>query len=339
MIVLNVHDLLNVLQQKEKEVEVDYEKEKRLERYHRPYPRERNSFDTAAADDSSFANYPKEIESEKLYQENNKLREETLNLSTQLESEKRDYERVAQQCEQLKKEIEELKQTVTDKNQEVIDIMSDMDSSTFSNYESKIRPHNVLKQFEALLDSVHELQSVVKDNYDSISENSRDRMKNVYKKILESLFESGLWKILRKPMESKRLLKQSMCLVLAGKQSTERGMNKDTLERYLLPHIESNLRNIIERDIGLHILDDRVNECIRESAENALTLAALSIVSKPTMGIILPYRGDIYNPEKHEDATCEVKMIISSVQRPGLLCTRDNKVFVKASVETEMKDA
>ncbi len=244
------------------------------------------------------------------------------------------------ECEKLNKQVEVLNQTVADKSQEVIDVMADMDSTTSSNDGDKVRPHNVHKQFDELMDSIHELQLSVKESCDSSTENYSTRMTNLYKKILESLFEPGLWKLLKKPMESKRLFKTSMCLVLVGKQDAEKGMDKRALEIYLLPHIEASLKKLIEKEAGQALTDSTtINENIKESAANALTLAALSVVSKPAMGIILPKKGEIYNPEKHEDATCEKKMVVSSIKRPGLMCTRDNNIFIKASVETETKDA
>ena len=277
-----------------------------------------------------------------LTREKNQLHEQNEYLNQSLQNSNRAKETLSNECEKLSETVGELKKTIADKSQELIGVMADMDSSIFSSSDSddgKIRPQIVHKQFDTLMDIIHELQLDIKSNCDSSTEDYSKRMSNVYKKILESLFDPGLWKILKKPMESKRLLKQSMCLVLTGKQENEKGMNKELLKNFLLPPIESHLKKIIEKGTGKDLSNEFACKLIKKSAENALFLAAQLVVSKPTMGIIAPKKGSDFNPDKHEDATCETKMVVTSIKRPGLICVRDNRVFAKASVETETKNA
>jgi hypothetical protein len=96
--------------------------------------------------------------------------------------------------------------------------------------------------------------------------------------------------------------------------------------------VEQKLITEIGKAVGQIIPDASVKELIKEIAEKALLLASNMIIVQPRMAIISAKNGEAFNPEKHEDITAEYKFVVTS-----LVCTVDNNVFVKASVETKVE--
>lgn len=247
-------------------------------------------------------------------------------------------DQLLKECEAMKTTIESKDKIIAEKNQAIINAKASNDSSIVSSNsnDGSIRPQIVQEQFNLLMDSITDLQSTLRNELGSDSlDDSKRIVKNIYKKLLESLLDPGIWKILKKPMDTKKVTKHGVAMVLSGKQGDEKGLDKKELECLFQTHIGVHIQTMIDKEVGkeMKMIDPLVQECSRQS----LLLAAHLVVSEPQMGIISPKKGSEFNPDKHEDATSEFRMVVELMKRPGLICKKDNKVFCKAFVETSNK--
>jgi len=287
--------------------------------------------------------------------ENSRVQEEQKN--TQLQEirrkleEEREFERERSQKESMEvnllrdsfnvergrlvKELEEKQilneqkdKIIAEKTQAIINERAINDSSIVSCNldDGSIKPQDVLNQFDKLMDSILDLRCSIVE-LPEIKTNQR----LVHKLLLAALFGDGFWKLLKKPLDTRRLTKQSVAKILTRNQDER----FEEVQQFLQEHLEISLRDSLGKLIGEEI--DKLEPNVRECCENALFLAVYLISSEPIMGIISPKEKDDFNPEKHEDATSEGRMTVKSVKRPGLICVRDNRVFARASVETSFQ--
>lgn len=236
--------------------------------------------------------------------------------------------------------IEQKQKMIAEKDQAILDIREDYDSSivTRGPDENTIRPRHTQEKFDDLMNEICELQRTIVYQMDTNSPDFEKNRNLIYKKLIGTLFEQGFWKLVKKPMNDRKLKnKQGLSMVLVGKQKLENGMTKEELDTLLGSYIENDLKIFIQKGAGGTFDYGKIEKLVKECSKQSIFFAAQLFLSKPNMGIIEPKKGDVLNPYMHEDATTEYEMIVESIKRPGLICTADNRVFIRASVETKIK--
>ncbi len=218
---------------------------------------------------------------------------------------------------------------------------SSMSDHNEQNPPSFVTPLQVQEQFVNVIDSVSQLQASVREQVASDVKlksigDSEQRLSSLYQSLVKSLFDVDLWKMksLKKRMESMRLSPRAAAALWLEKDASNKN-SASSMKQLLVNEVQVFIRNIIEKEVMTmkELLEKDINDC----AEQVLCLTAFLVVSQPKMKVIVPKKGSEFNPIQHEDSTMDLRLVISSIKRPGLICATDNRVFSKALVETRQK--
>lgn len=270
---------------------------------------------------------------------------ERLKMKDEFERMKHEKEELIGQTQQMQQDIEayqrfikEKDKTISEQSQLLINERTRNDSSICSSsfFQEGIDKSMVQSHFDITLDSISELLSALSKSVNLTNCPTFDQKKRIFhQKLIGCLFGDGLEKILRR---ERNMTEYKIANILSGKEDDEK--EKEKLTNNLITRIEQEITKLIQVELGMETqTKGRVTECITDCGKSSLALFVSLTLCVPRMGVIVPKLGgkELFNPEKHEDATVEYEMLVSSIKRPGLICEVDNRVFSKASVETIFK--
>lgn len=229
---------------------------------------------------------------------------------------------------QLKTIVEEKDKIIHEKNQLIVNERARNDSSLGS------VSNQVTDVFDEAVNSLSDFLSTLASKFEFCTSDFVERKRACHQRLIESLFGEGIWKLLKRTMESKKMSKTEISRMI----SLEEIKGSERYCESLLRVLNSSVERLIREEIGLEIgLDVETLACINTLTRNTLHLAGTLILSEPRMTVFVPKsgaNGESFNPDKHEDASFEQEIVITFVKRPGLICRVDNRVFARASVET-----
>lgn len=234
--------------------------------------------------------------------------------------------------------IEKKDKEIAEQKQLLINERARNDSSIGSDYLSngEIKISQVQKLFDEAVNCLSELLVATSSYCGSDTDSFQKHKKSFHQKVIASLFGEGLWKLVKK---KDRRTEKKISTILTGKEGDE--LDRKTLETSLVSTIEGTIDRLVEEEFQSMVQrSDEIQTCIKTCAQHALLLATHMTLCEPKMGVIVPKFGkkETFNPEKHEDASITHQMIVSFTKRPGLICTIDNRVVTRASVETVLKN-
>jgi len=266
-------------------------------------------------------------------------------MKDEFERMKHEKEELIGQTQQMQQDIEtyqrfikEKDKTISEQSQLLINERTRNDSSICSSsfFQEGIDKSMVQLHFDTTLDSISELLSALSKSVNLTNCPTFDQKKRIFhQKLIGCLFGDGLEKNLRR---ERNMTEYKIANILSGKEDDEK--EKEKLTNNLITRIEQEITKLIQVELGMETqTKGRVTECITDCGKSSLALFVSLTLCVPRMGVIVPKLGgkELFNPEKHEDATVEYEMLVSSIKRPGLICEVDNRVFSKASVETIFK--
>jgi myosin heavy subunit len=254
----------------------------------------------------------------------------------------KEKETILKEKKELEEKIEDQSKIIGQKSQELINLRAERNTNIRVrriDEDGAITPWSVQEEFEQLLNTLAELQRKISDYINKEETDIEIKKKNCYKILIENCFEPNIWKTVTNQMKKNKLSNIQVSRVLSGKSKEEKGFDYNAILRMLKPIIEQKImKELLKLVVEEALSNESIKTVIEEIAEKALLLASNIIVVEPRMAIVSAKKGDPFNPEKHEDITAEYKFVVVSLKRPGLICTVDNNVLVKASVETKLEE-